>query len=619
MAAATKRLRFSNAVYVAPARPLIEVAKQVATASVLSEGRVSLGVGVGWMREEYELMGQDFDTRGKRLNEMIPALRELWRGGWVSWSGQYYQVPEMMIEPHPEAPVPILCGGESEAALRRAARLCDGWVGYAYAWDDAVGYAEKLTRPAARVRTRERAVRHPSGAARTADARSVQARRGHRHHAGDVRAMDGPGSAAGDAERFREPIERFAETIIAKVRALTGRLADYPRDMVGYGPNPPHPQWPGGANIAVQFVLNYEEGAENSVLHGDQASETFLSEIVGAQPFPNRHMSMESLYEYGSRAGLWRRAASLRPPRAAADHLRRGHGARSQSAGPRGVRRSAATRSPATACAGCSYQLVEPEVERGHIAEAVRLMTELTGEAPLGWYTGRDSPQTRDSSSNTAASCTTPTPTPTICRTGRRVDGTDHLVVPYTLDTNDMRFASPADSTAATSSSHTCATHSTCCTPKARRVRRRCCRSGCTAGWSAAGAHRRTRTLPRSRAGPRQGVDRPSHRHRATLDCALSARLDGYRWLRGDSMDDAVRENFRTATTSSKKSSSTGPMAYRDADSPALTPASSSGVAPTGTKVSIAGIHIDRFQGDTLVAHRGQLDMHGLLEQLKGQ
>src|SRR6202158_5894981 len=80
----------------------------------------------------------------------------------------------------------------------------------------------------------------------------------------------------------------------------------YPRDMVGYGPHPPHPHWPGDANIALQFVLNYEEGAENSVLHGDSASETFLSEIVGAQAFPMRHMSMESLYEYGSRAGLWR-------------------------------------------------------------------------------------------------------------------------------------------------------------------------------------------------------------------------------------------------------------------------------------------------------------------------
>ncbi len=82
--------------------------------------------------------------------------------------------------------------------------------------------------------------------------------------------------------------------------------SSYPRDLVGYGQHPPDPQWPGGAKIAVQFVLNYEEGAENNVLHGDEASETFLSEMVGAQPFPNRHMSMESIYEYGSRAGLWR-------------------------------------------------------------------------------------------------------------------------------------------------------------------------------------------------------------------------------------------------------------------------------------------------------------------------
>ena len=218
--------------------------------------------------------------------------------------------------------------------------------------------------------------------------------------------------------------------------------ADYPRDMVGYGPNPPHPQWPGGANIAVQFVLNYEEGAENSVLHGDQASETFLSEIVGAQPFPNRHMSMESLYEYGSRAGVWRvlrvfgrrglpltifgvAMALARNPHAFAAFVQRGD---------------------EIACHGLrwvSYQLVEPEVERGHIAEAVRLMTELTGEAPLGWYTGRDSPQTRrlvvehggflydaDSYADDLPYWTA-------------VDDTNHLVVPYTLDTNDMRFASP--------------------------------------------------------------------------------------------------------------------------------------------------------------------------------
>jgi probable F420-dependent oxidoreductase len=145
MAAVTRRLRFSNAVYVAPARPLLEVAKQVATASVISDGRVSLAVGAGWMREEFELLGQDFTNRGKRLDEMIPALRALWQGGWVSWSGQYYQVPELMLEPHPATTVPILCGGESEAALRRAARLCDGWVGTAYTWDDAAGFVHKLT------------------------------------------------------------------------------------------------------------------------------------------------------------------------------------------------------------------------------------------------------------------------------------------------------------------------------------------------------------------------------------------------------------------------------------------------------------------------------------------
>ncbi len=145
MAAVTRRLRFSNAVYVAPARPLLEVAKQVATAAVISKDRVSLAVGVGWMREEFDLLGQDFGNRGKRLDEMIPALRALWQGGWVSWSGRYYQVPELMLEPHPSTPVPILCGGESESALRRAARLCDGWVGTAYPWDDAVGYVQKLT------------------------------------------------------------------------------------------------------------------------------------------------------------------------------------------------------------------------------------------------------------------------------------------------------------------------------------------------------------------------------------------------------------------------------------------------------------------------------------------
>lgn len=220
MAAVTTRLRFSNAVYIAPARPLLEVAKQVATAAVISEGRVSLAAGVGWMREEYELMGQDFHTRGKRLDEMIPALRALWRGGWVSWSGEHYDVPEMMIEPHPPGPVPILSGGESEAALRRAARICDGWVGYAYRWDAAVHYARRLTELRREYGRQDEpfeillALLEPPSP-------DVYKRA---EDAGITSVMCAPWMGAKDmqgegVERFRRPIEQFAETIIARVNA----------------------------------------------------------------------------------------------------------------------------------------------------------------------------------------------------------------------------------------------------------------------------------------------------------------------------------------------------------------------------------------------------------------
>jgi probable F420-dependent oxidoreductase len=219
MASVTRRLQFSNAVYVAPARPLLEVAKQVATASVVSDGRVSLAVGVGWMREEYELMGQDFDTRGKRLNEMIPALRALWQGGWVSWNGQHYQVPEVMIEPHPPAPVPILCGGESDVALRRAARLCDGWVGYAYAWDDAVRHVHKLEE-LRRAYGRESEAFDIMLALLNPPSPDLYKRA---EDLGITAVMCSPWAfgdmPSGDVERFREPIERFAETIIEKVRS----------------------------------------------------------------------------------------------------------------------------------------------------------------------------------------------------------------------------------------------------------------------------------------------------------------------------------------------------------------------------------------------------------------
>ena len=222
----------------------------------------------------------------------------------------------------------------------------------------------------------------------------------------------------------------------------------YPRDLIGYGRTPPHPRWPGGARIALQFVLNHEEGAENCVLHGDSASETFLSEIIGAQAFSARHMSMESLYEYGSRAGLWRvlRAfeqrqlpltvfavaqALARHPDALAAYRELGH---------------------EIACHGLrwiSYQSIDEATERAHIAQATALLGELVGQHPAGWYTGRDSPNTRrlvveqggylydaDSYADDLPYWTQVD----IVRDGKALR-VPQLIVPYTLDSNDMRFA----------------------------------------------------------------------------------------------------------------------------------------------------------------------------------
>ena len=225
--------------------------------------------------------------------------------------------------------------------------------------------------------------------------------------------------------------------------------SSYPRDLAGYGRNPPHARWPGGARIALQFVLNYEEGAENCVLHGDAASETFLSEIVGAAAFPMRHMSMESLYEYGSRAGLWRllrlfderrlpltvfgvAQALQRNPDAVAAFRELGH---------------------EIACHGLrwiSYQNMDEATERAHMVEAVQIMRALTGAAPLGWYTGRDSPNTRrlvvEHGGFAYDADYYGDDLPFWQRVEvKRADGLSHtvphLVVPYTLDTNDMRFA----------------------------------------------------------------------------------------------------------------------------------------------------------------------------------
>ncbi len=215
----------------------------------------------------------------------------------------------------------------------------------------------------------------------------------------------------------------------------------YPRDMVGYGSAPPDPRWPGGARVAVQIVLNYEEGGESSILHGDAASEAFLSEIVGAKPLHGvRHMTIESLYEYGSRAGFWRlmrlfeerrinvtvfavAMALARNPEAARAMVEAGHEVASH--GWRWI----------------DYQFVDEATEAEHVRLAVEAIERLCGARPEGWYTGRTSPNTRrlvvaesgciydaDSYADDLPYWTT---------VGER----SWLVVPYSLDANDMRFA----------------------------------------------------------------------------------------------------------------------------------------------------------------------------------
>jgi probable F420-dependent oxidoreductase len=140
MAGSTTNIHFGTSVYIAPARSLLTVAKAVGTAAVLSDNRVHLGMGAGWMKEEFDLNGIAYDTRGKRSDEMIPALREMWKGGWVEYHGEHFDLGPLTMEPHPTKPIPIWNGGHTNPALRRAARLCDGWVGNAYSEEDAEHY-----------------------------------------------------------------------------------------------------------------------------------------------------------------------------------------------------------------------------------------------------------------------------------------------------------------------------------------------------------------------------------------------------------------------------------------------------------------------------------------------
>ncbi len=198
---------------------------------------------------------------------------------------------------------------------------------------------------------------------------------------------------------------------------MTNASQTYPRDLIGYAKNPPHAAWPGGARVAVQFVLNYEEGGENCVLHGDKFSEQFLSEIIGAAAYEARHLSMESIYEYGSRAGVWR---ILREFDARGWPLTV-FGVASALARQPEVLRAFQARGDEIACHGLKwihYQNVDEATERAHMAEALAIIERLTGTRPLGWYTGRDSPNTRRLVVDDGGCCTTATTTATTCRSG---------------------------------------------------------------------------------------------------------------------------------------------------------------------------------------------------------
>ncbi len=218
-------------------------------------------------------------------------------------------------------------------------------------------------------------------------------------------------------------------------------FSDYPRDLKGYATDIPHAKWPNGARIAVQFVLNYEEGGENCVLHGDPASEIFLSEIIGALPFEGaRHMSMESLYEYGSRSGVWRlldlfksrqvpltvfavAMAAQRNPAVIERALKDGHEIASH-----GLR-------------WINYHGVSEAVECEHMQQAMEILTDLCGEAPVGWYTGRTSENTRRLVNEHGGFLYDADDYSDDLPFWSKLEKQPHLIVPYTLDTNDMRFA----------------------------------------------------------------------------------------------------------------------------------------------------------------------------------
>lgn len=217
--------------------------------------------------------------------------------------------------------------------------------------------------------------------------------------------------------------------------------ANYPRDLIGYGQHPPQPQWPNQAQLALQFVINYEEGGENCVLHGDAASESFLSEIIGAKPLMGvRHLNMESMYEYGSRAGFWRLHRLFTERNlpltvyAVAMALER-----NPDAGKAMV--EAGWEVASHGYRWIDYQYVGEDVERSHIQKAIDIHTQVIGSRPLGFYQGRNSPNTRRLVVEEGGFLYDADSYADDLPYWNDDYGKAHLVIPYTLDNNDMRFA----------------------------------------------------------------------------------------------------------------------------------------------------------------------------------
>jgi len=216
----------------------------------------------------------------------------------------------------------------------------------------------------------------------------------------------------------------------------------YPRDLAGYGPNPPEARWPGGARLALQVVLNYEEGGENCVLHGDSSSEAFLSEIVGADAREGvRHMSMESIYEYGSRVGVWRLKRLFDQYQVPVTVFAVGM-AVERHPEPVQALHEAGHEICSHGYRWIDYQYVDESVEREHIQRSIAAIKNAVGERPLGWYTGRTSPNTRRLVVEAGGFLYDADDYSDDLPHWNIDHGEPHLVVPYTLDVNDMRFAS---------------------------------------------------------------------------------------------------------------------------------------------------------------------------------